>query len=139
MDYVFFDERLRDDFVARAAALGVKCALATDAAADDEVPALIVGIDDDVADDIVDMLEARYDELMEEQSCAVAEQAGWLDNRVAGVTVTLADGSVRTIRLEPDLANRLLQAFSVEEIHDLVTAVAKGLAGPEEPRLCKKV
>jgi len=46
---------------------------------------------------------------------------------------------VRTIRLEPGLASRLLHALSAEEIHDLVTAVAKSLAGPEEPRLCKKV
>ena len=100
MDYVFFSERLRDDFLARAADLGVSCALATDAA---------------------------------------AEEAGWLDNRVAGVAVTLDDGAVRTIRLEPGLASRLLHALSAEEIHDLVTAVAKSLAGPEEPRLCKKV
>jgi len=139
MDYVFFDERLRDDFVARASELGVACTLATDAAADDEVPALLVTVDDEVTPVALEALEERYDELMEEQSCAVAAEAGWLDNRVAGVSVTLADGSVRTIRLDPDLANRLLQAFTVEEIHDLVTAVAKSLAGPEEPRLCKKV
>ncbi len=139
MDYVFFSERLRDDFLARAAELGVSCALATDPAADDEVPALLVTIADDVAEEALDVLEARYDELMEEQSGAAAEEACWLDNRVAGVSVTLDDGSVRTIRLEPELANRLLHAFSAEEIHDLVTAVAKSLAGPEEPRLCKKV
>ncbi|RLJ63705.1 hypothetical protein [Sulfurisoma sediminicola] len=139
MDYVFFSERLRDDFLARAAELGVSCALATDPAADDEVPALLVTIADDVAEEALDVLEARYDELMEEQSGEAAEEAGWLDNRVAGVSVALDDGSVRTIRLEPGLANRLLQAFSVEEIHDLVTAVARSLAGPEEPRLCKKV
>jgi len=139
MDYVFFSERLRDDFLACAAGLGVSCALATDPAADDEVPALLVSVDDDLAEEALDALEARYDELMEEQSGAAAEEAGWLDNRVAGVTVTFDDGTVRTIRLEPGLANRLLQAFSVEEIHDLVTAVARSLAGPEEPRLCKKV
>ena len=139
MDYVFFSERLRDDFLARAADLGVSCALAIDPAADDEVPALLVTIADDVAEEALDVLEARYDELMEEQSGAAAEEAGWLDNRVAGVSVTLDDGSVRTIRLEPGLASRLLHALSAEEIHDLVTAVAKSLAGPEEPRLCKKV
>jgi hypothetical protein len=139
MDYVFFSERLRDDFVAYAADLGVVCTQASDPAADEEVAALLVTLDDDVAEATLDALEDRYDALMEEQSGIVAQEEGWLDNRVAGVTVTLDDGTVRTIRLDPDLANRLLHAFSVEEIHDLVTAVAKSLAGPEEPRLCRKV
>jgi hypothetical protein len=128
MDYVFFSERLRDDFVAYAAEFGVACALATDPAADDEV-----------AEATLAALEARYDELMEEQSGVVAQEQGWYDNRVAAVSVTLEDGTVRTIRLAPDLANRLLDVFSAGEIHDLVTAVARGLAGPEEPRLCRKV
>ena len=139
MDYVFFSERLRDDFLACAATLGVACRQAADPAADDEVAALLVTVDDDVAEATLDALEDRYDELMEEQSVVVAQEEGWLDNRVAGVSVTLDDGTVRTIRLDPDLANRLLHAFSVEEIHGLVTAVAKSLNGPEEPRLCKKV
>ena len=138
MDYVFFNERLRDDFVAHAAELGVACAQTTDAAADDEVPVLLVTVDDDVAEDALDALEDRYDALMEEQSGVVAQEEGWLDNRVAGVSVTLDDGTARTIRLDPELANRLLDAFSAAEIHDLVTAVAKSLAGPEEPRLCRK-
>jgi len=139
MDYVFSSERLRDDFVAYAAGLGVACALATDPAADDEVAALLVTVGDDVAEATLDALEERYDALMEEQSVIVAEKEGWLDNRVAGVSVTLEDGTVRTIRLGPDLANRLLDAFSAGEIHDLVTAVARSLAGPEEPRLCRTV
>lgn len=139
MDYVFFSERLRDDFVAYAGGLGVACEEASDPAADDEVAVLLVSVDDDVAEAALDALEHRYDELMDEQSGAMAQEQGWLDSRVAGVSVTLDDGTVRTIRLDPDLANRLLQAFSVEEIHDLVTAVAKSLAGPEEPRLCRKV
>jgi membrane-bound ClpP family serine protease len=139
MDYVFFSERLRDDFVAYAAEFGVACALATDPAADDEVAVLLATVDDEVAESTLDALEERYDELMEEQSGVVAQEQGWYDNRVAAVSVTLEDGTVRTIRLAPDLANRLLDVFSAGEIHDLVTAVARGLAGPEEPRLCRKV
>ncbi len=139
MDYVFFSERLRADFVAYAAGLGMACALATDPAADDEVAALRVTVGDDVEEATLDALEERYDALMEEQSVIVAEEEGWLDNRVAGVSVMLDDGTVRTIRFGPDLANRLLDAFSAGKIHDLVTAVARSLTGPEEPRLCRKV
>lgn len=139
MDYVFFNERLRDDFIARAAELGVACELSSDATADEDVAALLVAVADDIPDATLDALEDCYDALMDEQSDIVAQEDGWLENRVAGVSVTLADGTVRTIRLDPDLANRLLQTFSVEEIHDLVTAVAKSLAAPEEPRLCQEV
>lgn len=139
MDYVFFHESLRDEFVAAAAGHGVSCTLSNDPSADEDVPALLVTISDDLADDVLDALEQRYDELMDEQSLIVAETEGWLEKRVAGVTVTLDDGTVRTIRLPPDLANRLLGAFSVEEIHDLVSAVARSLAGREEPRLCRTV
>lgn len=139
MDYVFFSERLRDDFLACAAGLGVACEQATDPTADDDIMALLVTVSDDLADATLATLEDRYDELMEEQSAVVAQEEGWLENRVAGVSVTLDDDTVRTIRLDPDLANRLLETFSAGEIHDLVSAVARSLAGPEEPRLCKKV
>ena len=139
MDYVFFSEPLRDQFLAFAATLGVDCRLGLDAAADEDVPVLLVTTDDSLADAVLDALEARYDDLMEAQSGDAAEAAGWLDMRVAGVAVTLADGSTRTIRLPPELANRLLDQFSAAEIHDLVTAVARSLEGPEESRLCQPV
>jgi hypothetical protein len=42
------------------------------------------------------------------------------------------------IRLEPGLANRLLSAFTLEEMQTLVQAIARNLENPEDGPVCKR-
>jgi hypothetical protein len=42
------------------------------------------------------------------------------------------------IKLEPALANRLLAAFTLEEMQELVNAIARGVENPENGPLCRR-
>lgn len=139
MDYVFFDAALRDEFIAHAAGLGIACECRADdgMGMDEAVVTLLVSLPDDLPDEVLEALETRYDELLDETADRVAVASGWVGKRLAGVTATLAGGSTRTLHLDPDLANKLLATFSTEEIHRLVSEIAASLAAPEEPRLCR--
>lgn len=138
MDYVFFDAALCDEFIAYATSLGVACTSQVDEGMDETVAVRTVTTDDDLPGALLALLEARYDELLDETASRVASAEGWVGKRLAAVSATLADGTTRTIRLDPELANKLLATFSTEEVHRLVNEIAVSLAAPEEPRLCRE-
>jgi hypothetical protein len=137
MDYIFFNAALCQEFLAFAGARGIACECRTDGEMADDVAVLQVTLADDLPESLLEALEERYDALMEETATRVAQEEGWVGKRLAGVSATLPDGTMRTIRLDPGLANKLLATFSTDEIHRLVSAIATSLAGAEEPRLCR--
>lgn len=137
MDYIFFNEPLCREFIAFAGEHGITCECSTDTAMGDDMTVLLVTVTDDLPDVLLAALEERYDALMDETATRVAKEEGWLGKRLAGVSAILPDGTTRTIRLDPELANKLLATFSTDEIHRLMNEIAASLAGLEEPRLCR--
>lgn len=131
-EYTFFDLELEDRFVARLEDRGIACTRRDDPAGGRQV-----AIADDLDDNLLDELEALYDELLLAQSLRV-ESEGLVNRRVVGIPVTLADGSSRTVRLSAEWGGRLLAAFTTDEVRALVTAIADSLTAPEEPRLCRE-
>lgn len=140
MDYIFFNEPLCREFIAFICEHGIEYESGTtDAMGDEETPVFLVTLADDLPESMLEALEQRYDALMEETATRVAQEEGWIGKRLAGVSATLPDGTTRTLRLDPGLANKLLMTFSTDEIHRLVNQIAVSLAAPEEPRLCRNV
>jgi hypothetical protein len=129
-EYIFFDAGLRDKFVEYAQGLGVARELR------DDVMGLIVAVPEDLADDLEDKLEARYDELQEEQSDLMTGMEGGL-NKLAGFKLVLPDGQTCMVPLQPDMANRLLASFSLEEIQVLFETVARSALDPKDSHLCE--
>jgi len=130
MEYIFFDATLRDSFVEQAKALGVPCKLQEDNMG------MVVAVPDDLADELMDALENHYEELQDEQSRMMAESEGGF-NSLAGFSVVLPDGKMGMVPLQPDIANRLLSTFSIEEIQSLFSAVARIAIEPKEKHLCQ--
>lgn len=130
IEYIFFDESLRDRFVERAASLGVQCTLQSDHMG------MIVAVPEDIGEDIEDTLEAYYDELEREQSELLTHEVGGF-NRIAGIYYKLPDGQARMVPLPAEIANRLLATFSMEEIQSIFETVADSALHPGEERLCK--
>ena len=128
-EYIFFDAGLRDRFVKYAGDLGVACELR------DDTMGLIVAVPEDLLDDLVDKLETRYDELQDEQS-ALMSQTGGL-SKLAGFKLVLPDGQISMVPLQPDMANRLLDCFSIEEIQALFDTVARSVLDPKDSHLCE--
>lgn len=129
-EYIFFDAALRDLFVEHARGQGVVCELR------DDNMGLVVAVPEDLSDDLVDALEARYDELQDEQSELMSRMEGGL-GRLAGFRLVLPDGQTCTVPLQPDMANRLLSSFSFEEIQVLFDTVARSVLDPKDSHLCE--
>jgi len=129
MEYIFFDASLRDRFVEHARSLDVSCELQEDNMG------MVVVVPDDLADELMEALENHYEALQDEQSQMMSQDEGGFTS-LAGFSVVLPDGTMGMVPLQPDIANRLLAGFSIEEIQALFSAVARVALDPAEKHLC---
>lgn len=128
-EYIFFDAALRDKFVNRARQHGVPCI-----ATEDNL-GMVVAIPEDLAEEVAEELENYYDILEKEQE-DLSKSEGDV-NRLAGFHFNLPDGQSRLLPVEPEIANRLMANFSLEEIQHLLEDVARCTLNPNGGHLCK--
>lgn len=131
MEYMFFDAGLRDRFVEHVRALGIACSLRGDPLG------LIVELPEDLPEADEASIEACYETLQEEQSSMVDRSEGGLKKHLAGFRLELPDGRSCMVALPPDIANRLLNCFSLEEIQALFATVARNALQPQNTPLCQ--
>ena len=132
-EYMFFDEALRDRFVDFASARGIASTVRKDV-----IAGFVVDLPDGLADELQDAFEVEYDSIMDEQGLLAESDAELVSHHAAGVTVTLADGTTRAIRIPPAIARRLLEHFTPEEVHEIATAIAQSVENPIDGPLCRK-
>ncbi len=132
-EYIFFDADLRERFVQAVAARALACQVREDA-----MEGFVVRIPDDPADEVLEAIEAEYETLMNEQMLRAEARPDWVSHQVAGVRFTRADGSAGTVRLPAAVARPLMERFSAEEAHALVSAIAHSLENPVDGPLCRK-
>ena len=132
MDYMFFDAELRDRFVNHAHSLDVVCQL------EDDSMGLLVSVPEDLDDATEASLEHLYDELQATQSSLMDQTEGGTQKNVAGFRLDLPDGQSCMVALDPDIANRLLANFSLEEIQVLFATVGRNALNPLDSPLCKR-
>lgn len=131
-EFMFFDNELRQQFIDFAHERGVACEVVEDNMG------MIAAVPEDIPDTVSDALDSYYDELMDQQAERVDQADGAATHQVAGIRVTLQNGQPCMIRLEPALANRLLSAFTLEEMQTLVQAIARNLENPDDGPVCKR-
>ena len=131
--YIFFDAELRDRFVQGLAARALACSQH-----DDEMEGFVVELSNEPDDEVLEALEADYEALMQEQMLRAEERPDWGSHQVASLSITRADGSTVDVRLPPAVARPLMENFSAEEAHALVTAIAHSLENPVDGPLCRK-
>ena len=129
---MFFDSALRDKFVQHAQKLGITCTL------QDDNMGLIAGVPEDLPDATEVSLEACYEALQQEAASLVDQSEGGVKKHQAGFRLELPDGQSCMVALQPDIANRLLDYFSLEEIQALFATVAKHALNPQDSSLCQK-
>ncbi|MBI3523897.1 MAG: hypothetical protein HY066_05110 [Betaproteobacteria bacterium] len=132
-EYQFFDDHLRDRYLARAASLGVACEVSAD-----QIAGSVVAVSEEIAEAAAEELDALYDTLMQEQAVLAGQNQDWVAKRLAGFQVTLSDGLTHTVRLDADNANRLLANFTPAEAQQLVEAIARSLENPLDGPLCNR-
>ncbi len=132
LEYVFFDETIRDKFVAFLKEKKVDCQVS-----DDE--SFIVEIPDDLGAELDDAIDNQYEQLLQETAELMEQGEDALEKNVAGVQVQLADGSPCMVRLDPDLVGRILGCISMEELRDMVQEVAHWVEFKDNSPLCHTV
>ncbi len=129
LEYIFFDEGIRDKFVEELRAKGVDVTTSDDGGCLAEVP-------EDLDDKLSDEVDYLYEKLLQETAELLEESEGVFEKNVMGVMVALEDGTPCTIRLDPDLVARLLNCISMEELRDLAQTIAEGVQNPDNRPLC---
>ena len=131
--YIFFEAELRERFVQALAARGLHSSTRADA-----MEGWVVELAVEPDDTLLEALEAEYEALMQEQMLRAEDRPDWGSHQVASLNITRADGSPVTVRLPPAVARPLMEHFSAEEAHALVTAIAHSLEDPMDGPLCRK-
>ena len=132
LDFIFFDAGIRDRFVAYLKSLQLASTVR-----DDHFGWVVAVPEKQLTDALMHELEATYDSLQDEQMRLTEEEAGGLEKHVAGFRVTLPDGRTTTVAVSPDIANRLMAHFSLEEIDALFASVARSALHPNDDPICK--
>lgn len=129
MEYIFFSASLSRRFAEFVQVLGVPCEESKDEMG------IIVAVPEDLDDELSNRLETYYAHLMDEQAEIVEEEEPGLKHATA-INITLSDGRPCTIRIEPDMMNRLMSCLGIEEIHELAVTIARSVENPDSRPLC---
>jgi hypothetical protein len=132
-EYLFFNAALRDRFVDFASARGI-----AGTTRPDPIAGCVVELPDGLAAEQLEAVEAEYESIMDEQMLLAEADEEWVSHHAAGITVTLADGTTRVVRIPPPMARRLLDHFTPGEIHEIASAIAQGIENPVDGPLCRK-
>lgn len=130
LEYVFFEASLREKFVRFAAEKGV-------VAEKSDEGGFMVLVPEDVADELFDELDHYYEVLLQENAEMLEGTEDALEKSAAGVQVQLADGTPCNIKFDPDVLARLLNCISLEELRDLVQAIAIRVENPDDRPICQ--
>jgi hypothetical protein len=128
IEYIFFSTELRDRFVTFVRTHGLDCEVS------DDPLGMVVAIPEDIPEALSDQIEDYYGSLEDEQEDMSAAEGDL--HRLAGFGFKLPNGEARLLPIEPDLANRLMAHFSLEEIQSLLNDVARYTLEPADPHLC---
>ena len=134
IEYILFDESLRDRFLKIVVGQGIASEVRAD-----QIEGFVVALSDDLADEVVDLLEDEYDALMVEQRCLVESLDGNKARTLMGVNITLPDGQQRMVPLPAIYARRLYEHFTIEEIQQCVSGIAESVLKPDAGSLCRNV
>lgn len=132
-EYMFFDEVVRDRFVDFASQRGIAGTVRKD-----EIAGFVIALPDGLSDEQQEAVDAEYESIMDEQMLLAESDAEMVTHHVFGVTVTLADGTSRDIRIPPPMARRLFEHFTFDEVHEVATIIAQGVENPVDGPLCRK-
>lgn len=135
LEYVFFDPRPRDRFVAFVSQLGVQARLQTD---DDLLQVLL---DEDLPEELDRQVEEFYDQMMALNQALYEQEGerGEVGYHTAGITVQLGNGDNVYAQVDPELLARILQAVTPDEFNQVVHAIVSAVGDPDSRSLCQRM
>ncbi|MCW8899825.1 MAG: hypothetical protein OQK75_06680 [Gammaproteobacteria bacterium] len=135
LDYILFNENLFQLFIDWLKAKNVAYEVNIDE--DNYVIKVSENLDEDLLDDI----DEKYDELMDMNQDLINDEEKESNDgyNMAGVIVTLKDGSVSYADIDSKLLSRVISVISPEELGQIVTAIADAVENPQPKTYCQRM
>jgi hypothetical protein len=99
-----------------------------------------IDIPEDLDDEQFDAIDEHYEKCMD-MNQELVEQQEREDNdgyHMAGVLVTLKDGSISYADVDPQLLGRVMSAISPEEFGEIVNAIVDAVENPQPKTYCQR-
>lgn len=138
LEFIFFHETPMKRFQDFLESIEIPFESDTDFQASVEETGFTVSISDDFELDVIDEIEAFYDEMMDLNEELVSTEEGDAEIKNAGISVNLSDGSTVLADVDPNLIYKLSSALTPDEILQLVSAIADAVENPDTRPLCKR-
>ena len=134
LEYILFHEKPFQLFINWLQAKGIS----SDTEIEDDN--YLIKIPEDLDDDLLDEVDEKYDALMDmnQQIVNDEEKENNQGYHMAGVVVTLKDGTVSYADVDPELLGRVISAISPEEFGEIVTAIADAVENPQPKACCQR-
>jgi hypothetical protein len=130
LEFVFFDPDPRRRFVDFVRTLAVA------AETRDEDETFVAAIPEDTDDELMEWIEACYEEMMALDQVLFESRSGDDGHQAAGVVLNLASGDTVYARVDPELLGRIMAVLTPQEFGDVVNAIVDAVENPDARPLC---
>ena len=135
LEYVFFDERPRDQFVTFLQEKSVELKL------EDDEGLLKVWISEDLDDDLDEAIEDFYDDMMalNQQLYEDENNEAEVGYNAAGIVLELNTGENVYAQVNPELLGRIMKVVTPDEFNTVVNAIVEAVENPDARTPCQRI
>jgi hypothetical protein len=135
LEYVFFDERPRDQFVTFLQEKSVELKL------EEEEGLLKVWISEDLDDDLDEAIEDFYDDMMalNQQLYEDESNEAEVGYNAAGIVLELNTGENVYAQVNPELLERIMSVVTPDEFNTVVNAIVEAVENPDARTPCQRI
>ena len=135
LEYVFFDERPRDQFVTFLQQKSVELKLENDEGL------LKVWISEDLDDDLDEAIEDFYDDMMalNQQLYEDENNDAEVGYNAAGIVLELNTGDNVYAQVNPELLGRIMTVVTPDEFNTVVNAIVEAVENPDARTPCQRI
>jgi hypothetical protein len=135
LEYVFFDERPRDQFVTFLQQKSVELKL------EEDEGLLKVWISEDLDDDLDEAIEDFYDDMMalNQQLYEDENHEAEVGYNAAGIVLELNTGENVYAQVDPELLGRIMTVVTPDEFNTVVNAIVEAVENPDVRTPCQRL
>ena len=135
LEYVFFDERPRDQFVTFLQEKSVELKL------EEDEGLVKVWISEDLDDDLDEAIEDFYDDMMalNQQLYEDESNEAEVGYNAAGIVLELNTGENVYAQVNPELLGRIMTVVTPDEFNTVVNAIVEAVENPDARTPCQRI
>ena len=101
----------------------------------------VIKVSEDLDEDLLDDIDEKYEELMDMNQDIINESEKENNDgyNMAGVVVTLKDGTISYADIDSKLLSRVISIISPEELGEIVCAIADAVETPQSKTYCQRM